>query len=56
LRIGIPHDREPVQLGKFKFNLLSHSQEVYVATNEGLRLIGVDVRWLATKGKSPITK
>jgi hypothetical protein len=42
----------PIEVGKFRLNALSHQNQIYIPTNEGLRIIGVDIRWIASQRKS----
>jgi hypothetical protein len=37
-----------IHFSKFKFHLLTYENEIYIAVNEGLKLIGVDINWLCT--------
>ena len=50
----------PIEVGKFRLNALSHQDQIYIPTNEGLRIIGVDIRWITSQSRSgrrcPLTK
>jgi len=39
-----------VKIGRFQFSIFKHENQIFLPTNEGLRVIGVNINWISAMG------
>jgi hypothetical protein len=39
-----------VKIGRFQFSIFKHENQIFIPTNEGLRVIGVNINWISAMG------